>query len=216
MKKDFTLKKRVLGIDPGTVMGFSMVSVSIAPALGEASFFLDGLGTIDLRPSSSIPRGGVFSSALELLRSATGEAGIDAVVCEKMFHRGAGTETLIGIASVVEMFAYNSGAKYGSAQVAALKKWATGNGRAGKREMVTSARFRLRSWGEKPPGSSAFDDNAADAFHLARAGAVWIAESKLKNSLAAESPHGCFGKGFYLSGLGKQYHRSVTGVRRSQ
>ena len=80
---------------------------------------------------------------------------IDLIVYEQAHHRGgAATAVCVGLATEVQAFAAEHNIELLPVHTAALKKFATGSGRASKEEMITAA--RARSW-------EPVDDNAADA-----------------------------------------------------
>lgn len=81
------------------------------------------------------------------------------IVYEQAHMRGgAATEIAIGLATRAQEVAAQIGAEHAAVHTATLKKHATGNGRAGKAEMIAAARTR---WHVEPA-----DDNAADALCL--------------------------------------------------
>ena len=84
--------------------------------------------------------------------------GIDVIVYEQAHHRGgAATQCCVGMVTHVLSFAASRNIQTMPVHTATLKKWATGNGRAGKGEMIG----RATAMGYVPQ-----DDNEADAILL--------------------------------------------------
>ena len=80
---------------------------------------------------------------------------IDVIVYEQAHHRGgAATACCVGLVTEVLAFAAEHGIETMSAHTATLKKFATGSGRAKKKDMMRAARM----YGWDPA-----DDNEADA-----------------------------------------------------
>lgn len=80
---------------------------------------------------------------------------LNILVYEQAHHRGgAATACCVGLVTVVLEFAAKNNLELMPVHTATLKKWATGNGRAGKPDMIKAAIQR----GYKP-----IDDNDADA-----------------------------------------------------
>ena len=84
--------------------------------------------------------------------------GIDVIVYEQAHHRGgAATAVCVGLATEVQAFAAEQGIELMTVHTSKLKKFATGNGRASKEDMIKAAK-RL--------GWAPADDNEADAIML--------------------------------------------------
>ena len=82
------------------------------------------------------------------------------VIYEQPHHRGgAATMVCVGLACEVQAFAAMHHLDLTNVHTATLKKWATGNGRASKEDMVRTA----VSLGYQP-----MNDDEADAIHLLR------------------------------------------------
>jgi len=83
---------------------------------------------------------------------------IDVIVYEQAHHRGgAATAVCVGLVTEVQAFAAEHGIELMPVHTATLKKFATGNGRASKADMIQAARER---------GCNVQDDNEADAVLL--------------------------------------------------
>ena len=83
----------------------------------------------------------------------------DLVVYERAHHRGgAATEIGVGLMTRAQEYAAHIGAEYMAVHTASLKKFATGNGRASKEDMVFWASKKMERFIE--------DDNEADALAL--------------------------------------------------
>ncbi len=81
--------------------------------------------------------------------------GLSVLVYEQAHHRGgSATACCVGLVTVVLEFAAKNKLETMPVHTATLKKWATGNGRAGKPEMIKAAIAR---------GYNPVDDNEADA-----------------------------------------------------
>lgn len=99
--------------------------------------------------------------------------GQHVIVYEQPHHRGGhATEVLVGMTTRIQEFAAEIGAEHAAVHTGTLKKWATGNGRAGKADMIEAAKRWL--WNESfvPHRDLAaylaepMDDNEADALLL--------------------------------------------------
>lgn len=83
---------------------------------------------------------------------------IDVIVYEQAHHRGgAATAVCVGLATEVQAFAAEHGIELMTVHTATLKKFATGNGRASKANMIQAA--KEKEW-------NPVDDNEADAVLL--------------------------------------------------
>jgi len=92
----------------------------------------------------------------ETLKLLGGE--IDIIVYEQAHHRGgAATSVAIGLITEVQAFAAEHGIELMNAHASTLKKFATGNGRASKTDMISAA--KAKGWNPE-------DDNEADAAML--------------------------------------------------
>lgn len=86
------------------------------------------------------------------------QCGIDLIIYEKPFLRGgAASDFLKGFMLIIRMVAVRRGISYKGIMGTTLKKFATGNGRASKEQMVLTATQRY---------GKVKDDNQADALHL--------------------------------------------------
>lgn len=83
----------------------------------------------------------------------------DLVVYERAHHRGgAATEIGVGLMTRAQEYAAHIGAEYMAIHTASLKKYATGSGRASKKDMI--------AWATAKMGRLIEDDNEADALGL--------------------------------------------------
>lgn len=126
----------ILGIDPGTTMGWAAGSVA-AP-------FMDRSGAMRLTRPGDHP-GNRYHAALSVMqgRIARGDAAI--LVAYELPHASGrlAAQYHYGIIAVCQMFAAQVGADVIGVHSATLKKHATGNGRAEKDQMVAAA-YRAR------------------------------------------------------------------------
>jgi Holliday junction resolvasome RuvABC endonuclease subunit len=102
-----------------------------------------------------------FRRWLSDFASDTGLFDGDLIAYEQAHFRGAGTELLVGLQTRVQEVAAEMGITSAPVHTGTLKKWATGKGNAGKKEMIAAARKVL--------GREPVDDNEADAVLVA----VW-------------------------------------------
>jgi len=92
--------------------------------------------------------------------------GLEVIYYEQAHHRGGyATEVGVGLVTEVKAFAAQHDIEVSPIHTATLKKWATGNGRASKDDMIAEAEKR----GYKPT-----DDNEADAMLLYEFGKVQL------------------------------------------
>lgn len=97
--------------------------------------------------------------------------GVDAVIFERPFCRGlAATRLLWGIAALIEELSEQFGIACVDIGPSAIKKWATGNGKATKEDMITEAIRRS--------GSGSFNEHEADAYLLCHYGMENIRSKK--------------------------------------
>ena len=147
---------RILAIDPGTHSGW---------ATWDGAHVESGVQVFDLKRGDSpgmrflrfrrwlhdIGRNLYIYSSIPLHKAL--------LVYEQAHHRGgAATEVLVGMTTRVQEFAAEIGAEHEAVHTATLKKWATGNGRASKEQMIAAACERY--------GVAVRDDNEADALLL--------------------------------------------------
>lgn len=79
----------------------------------------------------------------------------DVIIYEQAHHRGGHpTEVALGFVTVIKIIAAKNNCELTTVHTGELKKWATGNGRASKEEMIDAS----RKLGFEP-----VDDNEADA-----------------------------------------------------
>lgn len=79
------------------------------------------------------------------------------------FRGGAATEICVGLQTRVQEIAAEFSIESMPVATTTLKKFATGNGRAGKAEMIKAAKSHI--------GRNPIDDNEADSIHVA----MWAA-----------------------------------------
>ena len=138
---------RLIGIDPGTHTGW---------ATFDGKHVESGVQHFDLRrgesPGMRFLRFREWLSVLcDLIRPAL-------LVYEAAHHRGgAATEVLVGMTTRIQEIAAEKGCEHESVHTKTLKKWATGDGRASKNDMIEAAQ------GFNPRGDLILDDNRADA-----------------------------------------------------
>lgn len=135
---------KILALDTATKTGFCMTGG------------ISGVFEADLRRGES--PGMRFLRFRAWLTETIQLAGIgkgDVIAFELAHHRGgAATQLCVGLTTEVLAAAAACGAETMPVHTATLKKWAAGNGRAGKPEMIE----RAKELGYKP-----IDDNHADA-----------------------------------------------------
>ena len=93
----------------------------------------------------------------ETLEVMLGE--IDLICYEQAHHRGgAATAVCVGMVAILQAFAAEHDIELMTVHTATLKKYATGNGRASKEDMIQAARERF--------DREIMDDNEADALFI--------------------------------------------------
>jgi Holliday junction resolvasome RuvABC endonuclease subunit len=101
-----------------------------------------------------------FSGWLKELGSLT-EGKINVVVYEQAHLRGgSAAEVCVTLTGLAQRFAASIEAETMAPHTATIKKFATGNGRAGKEEMM--------AWFRRETGRDPVDDNEADAYAILR------------------------------------------------
>ena len=84
---------------------------------------------------------------------------LDIICYETPHHRGgAATAVCVGMVAILQTFAAEHNIDLMTIHTATLKKYATGNGRAGKEDMIQAARERF--------DREIIDDNEADALFI--------------------------------------------------
>lgn len=135
-------------------MKIKILALDLATKTGWCTDSLSGVQTFDVKRGES--------PGMRFLRCRAWLAEMYALIpdlkifCyEQAHHRGgAATQCGVGLVTVVLEFAAKSGIELMPVHSATLKKWATGNGRAGKPDMIKAAVRR---------GYNPIDDNEADA-----------------------------------------------------
>lgn len=113
-------------------------------------------GTWSVKPGRGDSPGMRYVRLRARLRDVHAEQSLGLVAYEQAHHRGgAATEYAIGCVATVQAWCADNQVEHAAVHTATLKKFATGNGRASKTEMVEAARQRFRVPIE--------DDNEADA-----------------------------------------------------
>jgi Holliday junction resolvasome RuvABC endonuclease subunit len=144
----------VLGIDPATACGWALLD-----ELGER--VAGGVWDLSVRRGEG---GGMrFLRCERMLRELLANHNVVAVGYERPGHQRSlsAQEVLQGLKATIERVCEELRVHYTCFSPGEVKKEATGNGNAGKPEMVAAAR---KKWGHPVSG----DDNAADA--------LWVAE----------------------------------------
>ncbi len=141
----------ILGLDCATKTGFCLVR--------------DGQviesGTQDFAKRRGESNGGMFLRFRAWLNGMIGITWNPKLVAyEQAHHRGgAATEICVNLTGRVQEQCAGYGIEYATVHSATLKKWATGNGRGSKEEMIT--------WAEHQVKRPVVDDNEADAIAVA-------------------------------------------------
>ena len=142
---------RILALDLATTTGFCVI---------ENGKILES-GVWDLSRTKDEHYGHQFDKLIQLLSSEYYSCHDLTIAYEQAhFRSGPATRIGVGMNSAVLWFCAKHDIKPVSVHTATLKKWATGNGRAGKDEMIAKATEWL--------GREPIDDNEADAVCLAK------------------------------------------------
>lgn len=136
---------KVLGLDLGTNAGWAFSNSGVMTS-----------GVINL--GNKKRPGEKYAALMKFLLDNYGEKNaLDLIVYEKPHMRGfAATSQLLGMAAVVELFAECAEIPMKTVHTGTLKKFATGSGKAEKKDMISAAK---KAWRIK----SALNDNEADA-----------------------------------------------------
>jgi Holliday junction resolvasome RuvABC endonuclease subunit len=147
-----TADLKILALDTATVTGW---------ATNACGGLESGTQRFDLRRGSS--PGFRFMEFRQWLEGMLNKLDPELLVYEQAHHRGgAATELCVGFTTRVMEIAAARGIEYRAVHSGTLKRWATGNGSAGKPEMIRAA---CVSWtADKPEGVT--DDNEADSMLL--------------------------------------------------
>lgn len=131
-----------------------ILALDLATKTGWCADSLSGVQTFDVKRGES-PGMRFLRCRAWLAEMYALVPNLSVLVYEQAHHRGgAATACCVGLVTVVLEFAAKSKLELMPVHTATLKKWATGNGRAGKPDMIKAAIQR----GYKP-----IDDNEADA-----------------------------------------------------
>ncbi len=139
---------RILALDLATIIGWA------TNIEGRRS------GTVEFELKRGESPGMRFLRCRAWLISLYGLLGreIDVICYEQAHHRGgAATEVCVGLATELQAFAAEKGIELMPVHTATLKKFATGSGRANKKDMMKAA--RAHGWDPR-------DDNEADGVLL--------------------------------------------------
>jgi len=151
----------ILALDLGRLLGFARHAGGATLEYGEQDFtqaYEQGYGSLIWAFEKWLP------NAME-----RGDDGPQVIAFEQVHHRGgAPTRIAYGQWAILMKLAHIWPAQVLSAHSATLKKFATGNGRADKAQMITAAEMRL-------PVPTPLTDNAADALWV-----YWWALEELK------------------------------------
>uniref|UniRef100_A0A6H1ZAN6 Holliday junction resolvase RuvC n=2 Tax=viral metagenome TaxID=1070528 RepID=A0A6H1ZAN6_9ZZZZ len=143
--------KAYMGTDSG------ILALDLATKTGWCAKGASGIQTFDVKRGES--PGMRFLRCRAWLNEMLGLLpGLKILYYEQAHHRGGyATEVGVGLVTEVKAFAAQHGLEVSPIHTATLKKWATGNGRASKEEMIKEAQAR---------GYDPQDDNEADAMLL--------------------------------------------------
>ena len=148
---------RILGLDMATKTGYALYDTKLG-GITES-------GVQDFAKKRGESNGIMFLRFRKWLNELVDLCGtVDLIVYEQAhFRGGAATEICVGLQTRAQEIAAQVGIESAPVKTNTLKKFATGNGRAGKDEMVEAAKPFL--------GRDPVDDNEADAVHVAMWGA---------------------------------------------
>ena len=149
------IKMVVLGLDQATSTGYAVSDES-------GKILMSGHITVQGT------RGEKFVAFRNWLEQMLITVNPDIIAHERPHFRGdAATELCVGLCAIIAMSGTDHGIPVHSVQSMVLKKWATGNGRAEKADMVKAAQaFTEHTLNVKK------DNDEADAIHIARWGAL--------------------------------------------
>ncbi len=117
-------------------------------------------GTQDFSKKRGESNGTMFLRFRSWLSKVIRDNNVDFVVYEQSHHRGgAATDIGVNLTGRVQEVAAENNIEFMPAHTAILKKFATGSGKASKKDMIDAARNVL--------GRDPVDDNEADAVMLA-------------------------------------------------
>lgn len=154
------LYKYVIGLDVSTHMGLAVVRVSPDIATEYHTEEIEGKGKGMARALQMVA---ILHDRLKLFGQP---ADFGFAVVEAAAHGAAGgpAHAILGELNAIMRFSLHlKGIPAFTVAPNTIKKFATGNGRAGKPEMIAAARVAY-------PGIDRLTDNEADALHLARFG----------------------------------------------
>lgn len=149
----------ILGLDLATITGWAIWKDGKFPYCGAVDF-----GWYREKAEHG-HNGHMFDQLLAELEAHILVNGVTVLAYELAHHRaGPATRIGVGMNSIVLMAAAQYNVRVMEVHTATLKKWATGNGRAEKKDMIVAA--------QKLSGIGEMDDNTADAICVA----AWAAE----------------------------------------
>lgn len=144
---------KIIGLDCATKTGYCLMDN------GDVVFS----GVEDFSKKRGESNGVMFMKFSSWLRKLLQDTNPDLVTYEQSHHRGgASTEIGVNLTGRVQEMCAEAGFQYMPVHTATLKKFATGNGRADKADMIKAAKEIL--------GCDPRDDNEADAVMLASYG----------------------------------------------
>lgn len=145
----------ILALDIGIKTGFAIFTTQ-AESVHATTTILSGIKTFEFKRGDSPDIR--FLKFQSWLKRVVKRYGITLIIYEKPFLRGgAASDFLKGFMLIIRMVAVECDVSYQGIMGTTLKKYATGNGRASKEEMVLTAEQRY---------GKVKDDNQADALHL--------------------------------------------------
>jgi Holliday junction resolvasome RuvABC endonuclease subunit len=145
----------ILALDIGICTGYAIYSIHGA-GIRNTTTILSGVKTFEFKRGDSPDIR--FLKFQRWVKYVVKTYDIKFIIYEKPFLRGgAASDFLKGFMLIIRMVAVECGASYKGIMGTTLKKYATGNGRASKEDMVLTASQRY---------GKVKDDNQADALHL--------------------------------------------------
>ena len=139
---------KILAIDQATVSGYAVVDNGVITQ--------SGVWNLSDKKRSGESRGMRYIRLEKYLKDAHKTWNFDLVVHEQTLLRGGNaTELANGFKAIILKFATENGIEVSCVHATELKKFATGNGKADKLEMIAAC--------ERLTGISPVDDNESDA-----------------------------------------------------
>lgn len=159
----YTQPTRIIGLDPAQSFGWAWLDPTKGPRIDQS-------GTWKLKVSAKVnasPGGYKFSQAYKLITALISSDGQTVIYYEKAErHLGtAAAHAAGGYYAIIQAVGYDNCVPTYPVSVTALKKYATGSGRADKSEMIDAAN---KEW-------CALSGTTIDATEDDRADALWVA-----------------------------------------